>query len=159
MQHAKNKDRFSRAASIAVLMLIFGLLVSTVIFVTFYAVGIQFPSVGYSKPLALNSVYCNSTGTFVALRNNLDTNISIAYVSINNHNSTILLYDTPYITVQPGAEHLFGSSSYVCPGFDSLNDIGVYVAFESSVEMAYSSNTGYLLTTNINVNKTSSTVT
>ncbi len=160
-----NKDikteRFSHLASIIVLMLVFGLIVSTMIFVTFFILGVNIVPKGLVNPLSITSGYCNETGTFITLKNNLDSNVSISYAQMNVHNSTILLhglYDTPLV-IAAGKELTVSSDSYICPSFESLNTVTISVALESAINIKYSFNNIYLFKGNIKENMTSSTVT
>lgn len=160
--HGKNHSTqsFSHLASIAVLMLMFGLIISTVIFVTFFVLGVNLAKGGLSSPLSVTAAYCNSTGVFATIRNNLDSNMSVSYVKMGNYNSTILLLslsNSP-VLIAAGGEHTFSSDLYVCPTFESLNDINISTIFASEVNIKHSFNNIYLLSGNVRGNMTSSTV-
>lgn len=152
----RTSGKFSRYASAAMLTLIFGLIVSTVVFVTFYALGVNLAGRGETAPLSVVSAYCNGDGTFISLKNNLNVGVYVYSLVMYNHGYSIPLgTPTGYPVNITSGGNTFFSATYTCPSFQSLDNVTLSVNFGASASLEYSFNSAYLLGINTNVNMTS----
>ncbi len=130
--------RLSHASSVLFLVLIFIFIAMIAILGTLYVSGVLNVNNSTIQTFSVSSAFCNVSGTFVSITNNLNQNVLVSGAFLVTANQSILLVPVrgnSLLSARGTTE--FYSSAYYCPSFNTLSRVDIRLSFSSSSTIIY----------------------